>query len=57
MSDPGVRINHSELEPDGEPSDAYSERRNRRVRAVAWVVILALLVTGGGATLLALLFG
>jgi hypothetical protein len=57
MTDPGVRINHSELEADGEASDHWNERRNRRIRAVAWVVIGALLVTGGGATVLALLFG
>lgn len=57
MTDPGVRINHSELEPDGEASDHWNERRNRRIRAVAWVVIGALLVTGGGATVLSLLFG
>ncbi|MCD1269870.1 hypothetical protein B5M43_013660 [Microbacterium sp. MEC084] len=52
-----MQINHSELEADGEASDHWSEHRNRRVRAVAWVVIVTLLVTGGGATLLALLFG
>ncbi|GGH51472.1 hypothetical protein [Microbacterium album] len=52
-----MQVNHSQLEPEGEASDAYSERRNRRVRAVAWVAIGALLITGGGATLLALLFG
>jgi hypothetical protein len=57
MSDPGTRVNHSELEPDGEASDHWSERRNRRIRTVAWVVILTLLVTGGGATLFALLVG
>ncbi|MER7797277.1 hypothetical protein [Microbacterium sp. NPDC096154] len=56
MTDP-TRINHSELEADGEAADLYSERRSRRVRIVAWVVIGALVVTGGGATLLALLFG
>lgn len=50
-------INHSELEPDGEAADYPLERRNRRIRAVAWIVIGALLVTGGGATLFALLFG
>lgn len=52
-----MQFNHSELEADGEASDLYSERRNRRIRTVAWVVIGALLVTGGGATVLALLFG
>lgn len=55
--DGGVRINHSELEADGEAGDYGLEKRNRRVRVVAWVVIGALLVTGGGATVFALLFG
>ncbi|MFT4259655.1 hypothetical protein [Microbacterium sp.] len=32
-------------------------RRNRRVRIVAWTVIVALILGGGGATVLALLFG
>ncbi|WP_345751845.1 hypothetical protein [Microbacterium rhizophilus] len=50
-------INHSELEPDGEAADHWSERRNRRIRVVAWIVIGALIVTGGGATLFALLVG
>ncbi|WP_309067949.1 hypothetical protein [Microbacterium sp.] len=56
MTDP-MRINHSELEADGEAADVWSERRNRRIRVVAWVVIGALLVTGGGATVFALLLG
>ena len=56
MSDP-VRINHSELEADGEAADLWSERRNRRIRAVAWIVIGALLITGGGATVFALIVG
>ncbi|MGO1411193.1 hypothetical protein [Microbacterium sp. JB110] len=51
------QINHSELESDGEASELYSERRNRRIRAVAWTAIIALLVTGGGASAFALLFG
>ncbi|WP_261166664.1 hypothetical protein [Microbacterium sp. Marseille-Q6965] len=50
-------VNHSELEPDGESAEVYSERRNRRIRTVAWVVIVTLLVTGGGASAFALLFG
>ncbi|GAA3933951.1 hypothetical protein [Microbacterium soli] len=33
------------------------ERRNRRIRLTAWVTIIALIVTGGGATLLTLFFG
>ena len=58
MSDnQGVRVHHSELEADGEAADYGLEKRNRRVRATAWVVIGALLITGGGATVLTLLFG
>ncbi|MFF7291031.1 hypothetical protein ACFY9N_00725 [Microbacterium sp. NPDC008134] len=33
------------------------ERRNRRIRIVSWVVIVALILGGGGATVLTLLFG
>ncbi|WP_424980968.1 hypothetical protein, partial [Microbacterium sp. S308A+] len=33
------------------------ERRNRRVRIVAWVTIVSLILVGGGATTLAVLFG
>ena len=35
----------------------YGATRQKRVRVVAWIVIIALLVTGGGATVLALIFG
>jgi len=34
-----------------------NERRNRRIRVTAWVAIIALIITGGGATVLSLLFG
>ncbi|MEJ1092392.1 hypothetical protein [Microbacterium istanbulense] len=33
------------------------ERRNRRIRITAWVVIVSLILVGGGATVLSLLFG
>lgn len=33
------------------------ERRNRRVRIIAWTVIIAMIVGGGGATVITLLFG
>ena len=33
------------------------ERRNRRIRVVAWATIIALIIGGGGATVLSLLFG
>jgi len=31
--------------------------RSRRVRVVAWVAIVSLILVGGGSTVLALLFG
>jgi len=33
------------------------ERRNRRIRLVAWTVIISMILVGGGATVLTLLFG
>ncbi|MGF3057362.1 hypothetical protein [Microbacterium sp. YY-01] len=40
-------------------SDDYSgfERRNRRIRITAWVTIASLILVGGGATVITLLFG
>ncbi|GAA1663173.1 hypothetical protein [Microbacterium lacus] len=35
----------------------YNEARQRRVKIVAWVVIVSLILVGGGATVLALIFG
>ncbi|MDA4894588.1 MULTISPECIES: hypothetical protein [Microbacterium] len=35
----------------------FGERRNRRIRVVAWVTIVSLILVGGGATTLAVLFG
>jgi len=35
----------------------FGERRNRRIRIVAWTTIIALILGGGGATVLTLLFG
>ncbi|MEU1971800.1 hypothetical protein ABZ477_09090 [Microbacterium sp. NPDC019599] len=40
--------------------DDYSglnDARQKRVKVVAWVVIASLILVGGGATVLALLFG
>lgn len=33
------------------------ERRNRRIRVVAWTVIVSMILVGGGATVITLLFG
>jgi len=35
----------------------YSDRRQRRIRVTAWVVIVALILVGGGSSLLAVLLG
>ncbi|MBQ9916513.1 MAG: hypothetical protein IJO71_04840 [Microbacterium sp.] len=35
----------------------FDARRQRRIRITAWVVIGALVITGGGATVLSLIFG
>jgi hypothetical protein len=35
----------------------YHETRQRRIKIVAWVVIISLIIVGGGATVFALLFG
>ncbi|NHI15956.1 hypothetical protein [Microbacterium excoecariae] len=32
-------------------------RRNRRIRVVAWVVVISLIIAGGGSTILLTLFG
>lgn len=40
--------------------DEYSglnDTRQKRVKVVAWVVIVSLILVGGGATVFALLFG
>ena len=40
--------------------DDYSslnDARQKRVKVIAWVVIVSLILVGGGATVLALLFG
>lgn len=42
------------------PDDDYGdldEKRNRRIRVIAWTTIAALILGGGGATVLSLLFG
>ena len=41
---------------DDEYGDLH-ETRQRRVKVIAWVVIISLIIVGGGATVFALLFG
>lgn len=48
--------NDRPMDADDEYGD-FGERRNRRIRMVAWVTIVALIVGGGGASLATLLFG
>lgn len=35
----------------------YGEARQKRMKVIAWVTIVALVLVGGGATVIALLFG
>ncbi|GAB2693847.1 hypothetical protein BKA24_000157 [Microbacterium marinum] len=44
------------MSDDPEYAD-FDVRRRARTRAVAWVVIIAMVLVGGGATVLSLLFG
>ncbi|WP_277601768.1 hypothetical protein [Microbacterium sp. 4R-513] len=41
---------------DDEYAD-FNGARQRRVKVTAWIVIVSLIIVGGGATVLALLFG
>ncbi|WP_156761581.1 hypothetical protein [Microbacterium karelineae] len=45
-----------ELDGDDERSSRL-DRRNQRIRAVAWVVVISLILAGGGSTVLLTLFG
>ncbi|WP_169582975.1 MULTISPECIES: hypothetical protein [Microbacterium] len=42
---------------DDEEYSGFNDTRQRRVKIIAWVTIVALIVVGGGATVLSLLFG
>ncbi|WP_345801065.1 hypothetical protein AAIB33_16610 [Microbacterium sp. AZCO] len=42
---------------DEEEYAGFQDARQRRVKVTAWVVIISLILVGGGATVLALLFG
>jgi len=42
---------------EDEEYGTYSEARQRRIKVVAWVTIVALILVGGGFTVFALLFG
>lgn len=47
----------SEVSRQDDEYGDFDERRNRRIRVVAWTVIVALILGGGGATVLTLLLG
>lgn len=42
---------------DDDEYDDLRQKRQTRIKVVAWVVIIALILVGGGATVLSLLFG
>ena len=42
---------------DDEEYSGFNDTRQKRVKVVAWVTIVALILVGGGATVSALLFG
>ena len=42
---------------DDDEYSGFNDTRQRRVKVVAWVAIISLIVVGGGATVFALLFG
>lgn len=43
--------------PQDDEYSEYSARRQQRIKVTAWVVIVALILVAGGATVLSLLFG
>jgi len=42
---------------DEDEYNDFNDARQRRVKVIAWVTIVALILVGGGATVFALLFG
>jgi len=42
---------------EDEEYDELNAVRQHRIKVIAWVVIVALIIAGGGAAVLALLFG
>lgn len=56
---PGA-VSNRPAEGSGSGEEDYGrlgERRTRRMRVTAWVTIIALILIGGGSTVLSLLFG
>lgn len=42
---------------DNDEYGGFADKRARRMRVTAWVVIISLILVGGGATVLSLIFG
>ena len=42
---------------DDEEYSGFNDTRQKRVKVIAWVTIVALILVGGGATVFTLLFG
>ncbi|MEV7692890.1 hypothetical protein AB0N73_06110 [Microbacterium sp. NPDC089189] len=42
---------------DDQEYEGFADKRQYRMKVVAWVAIIALVLVGGGSTVLALLFG
>ncbi|WP_268768477.1 hypothetical protein [Microbacterium sp. Leaf179] len=42
---------------DDDDMTVFSDKRQRRVKMTAWIVIGALVLTGGGATVISLILG
>lgn len=45
------------MAPDDDEYSGFNDTRQKRVKVIAWVTIVALILVGGGATVFALLFG
>jgi hypothetical protein len=45
------------MAPEEDEYSGFNDTRQRRVKIIAWVTIVALILVGGGATVFALLFG
>src|SRR5690606_6166486 len=52
----GARMSDVERHVDDDYGD-LNAKRNRRIRLIAWTTIIALILGGGGATVLSLLLG
>jgi hypothetical protein len=42
---------------DDDEYSVYNDARQKRIKVIAWVTIVALILVGGGFTVFALLFG